>query len=206
LKIALIGDSTVTGDGGWGKALARKFNSDVKVYNFAFNGRSSKSWYEEGHLPKVLSVKPDYILIQFGHNDQPGKGPERETDPETTFRDYLKVYIKEFRAIGSEPIILSSVTRRHFNASGKIESSLTPWAEAAQNTARELNVPFIDLHANSIQYHNQIGPVASMEFNLSEGDLTHLNQKGAEAIAELIICELKIAANDLYPHIKQPEI
>jgi hypothetical protein len=69
-----------------------------------------------------------------------------------------------------------------------------------------LNVPFIDLHANSIQYHNQIGPVASMEFNLSEGDLTHLNQKGAEAIAELIICELKIAANDLYPHIKQPEI
>lgn len=151
LKIALIGDSTVTDDAGWGKALASKFNSDVKVYNFAFDGRSTKNWYEEDHLPKVLSVKPDYVLIQFGHIDQPGKGPEREKDPDTSYRDYLSGYIKEFRAIGSEPIIVSSVTRRHFDASGKIESSLGPWAEAAKAVAQELKTPFIDLHANSIQ-------------------------------------------------------
>jgi pectinesterase len=205
MKIALVGDSTVTEDAGWGKAFATKFNSNVKVHNFAFNGRSSKSWYEEKHLPKVLSVKPDYVLIQFGHNDQPGKGPERETDPDTTYRDYLKVYIKAFRAIGSEPIIVSSVTRRHFDASGKIESTLTPWAEAAKAIAQELNTPFIDLHANSIQYHNQIGPAASMSFNISEGDLTHLNQKGAEAIAKLIVRELEVVAEDLYTHLQQPE-
>jgi lysophospholipase L1-like esterase len=149
VKIALIGDSTVTDDSGWGKAFASRFNNNVKVLNFAFNGRSSKSWYDENHLPKVLSAKPDYMLIQFGHNDQPGKGPERETDPATTYHDYLKMYIKEFRAIGAKPIIVSSVTRRNFDADGKIESSLTPWAKAAQMVAKELNAPFIDLHTSS---------------------------------------------------------
>lgn len=202
VKIALIGDSTVTVDSGWGKAFANRFNDNVKVLNFAQNGRSAKSWYEENRLPNVLNTNPDYVLIQFGHNDQPGKGSERETNPATTYRDYLKLYINAFRAIGAQPIIVSSVTRRNFDADGKIASSLTPWAEAAQSVAQELNTPFIDLHASSIKYHNQIGPAISMTFNLEEGDTTHLNQQGAEAIADLIMNELKILAPALDPYMK----
>jgi len=204
VKIALIGDSTVTDDSGWGKAFADWFSDEVEVLNFALNGRSSKSWYKENHLPAVLSVKPDYVLIQFGHNDQPGKGFERETDPATSYRDYLKIYIKAFRAIGARPIIVSSVTRRIFDANEKIESTLTPWAGAAQAVCQELNVIFIDLHANSIKYHNQIGATASMTFNLEEGDTTHFNRKGAAAIADLIIRELKVVVRDLDPYMKQP--
>jgi len=202
VTIALIGDSTVTDQSGWGKAFAGRFNDRAKVLNFAVGGRSSKSWYDENRLPEVLEAKPDYVLIQFGHNDQPGKGPQRETDPATSYRDYLKTYVKEFRAIGAKPIIISSVTRRKFDEKGKIKSSLTPWAEAAKSVAAESKVPFIDLHAASINYHNRIGSEVSMSFNPKEGDTTHFNQKGAEAIADLILKELKPVAGNLAAYLR----
>jgi len=116
LVIALVGDSTVTSRAGWGKAFADRFDNRVKLINFAVGGRSSKSFYNENRLPDVLASKPDYVFIQFGHNDQPGKGPDRETDPSSTFRDYLRLYVKEFQSIGAKPILLSSVTRRTFDA------------------------------------------------------------------------------------------
>lgn len=202
VTIALIGDSTVTDQSGWGKAFAGRFNDRVKVLNFAMGGRSCKSWYDENRLPEVLAAKPDYVLIQFGHNDQPGKGPKRETDPATSYRDYLKTYVKEFRGIGARPIIVSSVTRRKFDEKGRIKSSLTPWAEAAKSVAAESKVPFIDLHAASINYHNRIGFEVSMSFNPNEGDTTHFNQKGAEAIADLILKELKPVAGHLAAYLK----
>jgi pectinesterase len=203
LTVALIGDSTVTDQAGWGKAFAGRFNDHVTVLNFSAGGRSAKSWYDEKRLPKVLAAKPDYVLIQFGHNGQPGKGPERETDPATTYRDYLKIYVKAFREIGATPILVSSVTRRHFDENGKITSTLTPWAEAAKEVAAEMKVPFIDLHAASIAYHNKIGPEASMAFNPKEADTTHFNQKGAEAITDLIVQELKQACEDLARYLKE---
>ena len=202
VTIALIGDSTVTDQSGWGKAFAGRFNDRAKVLNFAVGGRSSKSWYDEDRLPKVLEAKPDYVLIQFGHNDQPGKGPQRETDPATSYREYLRIYVKEFRGIGARPIIVSSVTRRKFDEKGKIKSSLTPWAEAAKSVAAESKVPFVDLHAASIDYHNRIGSDVSMSFNPKEGDTTHFNQKGAEAIVDLILKELKSVAGNLAAYLK----
>lgn len=204
ITIAMIGDSTVADKAGWGKAFAGRFKKNVKVLNFAVGGRSSKSWYDEKRLPKVLTAKPGYVFIQFGHNDQPGKGPKRETDPATTYRDYLTLYVNEFRKIGAKPIIVSSVTRRRFENNGKIKSTLTPWAEAAKVVAKELKVPFVDLHAASMDYHNKIGQEASMTFNPKKGDTTHFNKKGAEAITDLIIKEIKIVATDLYAHLKQP--
>lgn len=203
LTIALIGDSTVTDGAGWGNAFAGRFDDHVKVLNFAVGGRSSKSWYNEKRLPKVLEAKPDYVLIQFGHNGQPGKGPARETDPATTYRDYLKIYVKAFREIGAKPILVSSVTRRRFDENGKITSTLTPWAEAAKAVAEEMKVPFIDLHSASVTYHNKIGPEASMAFNPKKGDITHFNEKGAEAIVGLITEELKGDCEELARHLKK---
>src|SRR5690242_13890992 len=84
VRIALAGDSTVTDKVGWGVGFAKQLAGDIECMNFSQGGRSSKSFINEGHWKKVLDSKPDYILIQFGHNDQPGKGPERETDPKTT--------------------------------------------------------------------------------------------------------------------------
>jgi pectinesterase len=205
MKIALIGDSTVTDTSGWGKAFADRFNSEVKVLNFAVGGRSSRSWHDEKRLPPVLAERPDYVLIQFGHNDQPGKGPERETDPATGYRDYLSLYVSEFRRVGAKTIILSSVVRRIFDESGKIKSTLGPWAEAAKAVAAERNVPFIDLHTASLELHNRMGPGASMTFNLAEGDTSHFNRKGAEAIADLIVARLRDVAQELAGYVR-PEV
>jgi pectinesterase len=205
MKIALIGDSTVTDTSGWGRALADRFGGEVKVLNFAVGGCSSRSWYDEKRLPPVLAEKPDYVLIQFGHNDQPGKGPERETDPAASYRDYLRLYVSEFRRVGAQPILLSSVVRRIFDKDGKIASTLTPWAEAAKAVAAERNVPFIDLHTASLELHNRMGPEASLTFNLAEGDTSHFNRKGAEAIADLIVARLRDVAQELAGYVK-PEV
>lgn len=205
ITVALIGDSTVTDQSGWGKAFAGRFKGNVTVLNFSVGGRSSKSWYDEGRLPKVLAAKPDYVLIQFGHNDQPGKGPKRETDPATTYRDFLRMYVKEFRKIGAEPILVSSVARRQFDDSGKICSTLGPWAEGAKAVAQEMNVTLVDLYAASVAYHNKIGRQMSMEFNPKEGDISHFNAKGAEAIVDLIVKEVEEKAKGLATYLKQAD-
>ena len=216
IVVALIGDSTVTDSAGWGAALAARFGSNVEVKNFAAGGRSAKSWRAEDRLPAVLEAKPDYVLIQFGHNGQPGKGPDRETDPATTYRDYLRGYVDEFRAIGAKPILVSSVTRRDYDASGKIRVEpatpgnteervtlpLRPWAEACAAVAEEEGVPFIDLYSASVAYHNHIGETASWVFSPKENDITHFNSIGAEAIANLLVGELREAAPDLAKHLR----
>jgi len=204
ITIALIGDSTVTDKAGWGKAFAGRFAENVKVLNFSVGGRSSKSWYNENRLTEVLKAEPDYVFIQFGHNDQPNKGPKRKTDPATTYRDYLTLYVNEFRKTGATPIIVSSVTRRRFDNNGKITSIVTPWAESAKAVARTMKVPFVDLHARSVEYHNKIGREASMTFNPQKEDTTHFNKKGAEAITDLIIKEIKPVAPELYEQLKDP--
>lgn len=216
IVIALIGDSTVTDTAGWGKAFAEKFSCRVRVLNFAAGGRSAKSWLAEDRLPAVIEAKPDYVFIQFGHNGQPGKGPERETDPATTYRDYLRQYVKEFRAIGAVPFLVSSVTRRDFTEDGSIRTEptedgvygdgvtrpLKPWAEAARAVAGEVNAPFIDLYAASVGWHNRLGETASWHFSPKEGDITHFNELGAAAVANLVIDALREASPELASQVK----
>src|SRR5437016_6058415 len=84
VRIVLVGDSTVNDEGGWGPGLRGSFGPQIVILNHAKNGRSSKSFRDEGLWTKALADKPAYVLIQFGHNDGPGKGPERETIAETT--------------------------------------------------------------------------------------------------------------------------
>lgn len=219
LVVALIGDSTVTDTSGWGRAFADSFDSSVRIVNFAAGGRSSKSFFDENRFDPVLELKPEYLFIQFGHNGQPGKGPKRETDPETTYRDWLRLYIREAKRLGTKPIVVSSVTRRDFTQDGKIRTErvpgykpaagekvtlpLKPWAEAARAVADEEGVPFIDLYALSVAYHNRIGPDKSATFNPKEGDITHFNEEGAKAIAGLILGELPDAAPELAKRVIQ---
>ena len=82
VRIALAGDSTVTNQSGWGPGFAVRLGPDAECINLARSGRSSKSYINEGHWKKLLDAKPDTVLIQFGHNDQPGKWSDRGADPE----------------------------------------------------------------------------------------------------------------------------
>jgi lysophospholipase L1-like esterase len=135
--------------------------------------------------------------MQFGHNGQPGKGEYRETNPEGSYRDYLRRFVAEIRAAGAEPIIVSSLTRRHFDEAGRIVSTLGPWAEGAHAVADELDILFIDLHATSIACHNGLGRERSAAFDLEPGDQTHLSPYGAGVIADLILEALRDAGHPL---------
>lgn len=207
IKVALIGNSTVTADKGWGGRLPSKFQNHITILNSAVGGRSSKSWYDEGRLPAVLAENPDYIFIEFGHNDQPGKGIERETDPETTFQDYLKIYIDAAKSIGATPVIISPVTRRYFGSDGKIDTTwsgyLDDYADGAKAIATAENVAFINLFYLSVAHHNEIGETASMTYNgpTDPDDITHFNTTGAKAITNLIVEEIEAVLPNLAEHL-----
>ncbi len=189
-RIVLVGDSTVNDQGGWGPGFRGSFGPEVEVTNLALNGRSSKSFRDEGAWAPAIAAKPDYILIQFGHNDGPGKGPERETDPKTTYRDNLIRYIDEARAAGAKPVIVTSITRRSFDADGKLKSdSLEPYIEAARAVAHEKNVPLMDLYALTRAQAEKLGPVGCLEIDAldkdGKPDTTHLSAKGRNEIGQM---------------------
>ena len=146
VRVVLVGDSTVNDDGGWGPGFRAWFGPDVEVVNLAKNGRSSKSFRDEGLWAPAVAGKPDYILIQFGHNDGPGKGADRETDPKTTFRENMIRYVEEARAAGAQPVLVTSIVRRVFTADGKIKpDSLVPYVEEVRRTGCRRKIPLIDL-------------------------------------------------------------
>tara|TARA_R110002096_G_scaffold168538_8_gene339398 strand:+ start:561 stop:1247 length:687 start_codon:yes stop_codon:yes gene_type:complete len=200
IRVVLAGDSTVTDSEGWGAAFAERLTSEAKCINLAVGGRSSKSFRDEGHWKKVLKAKPDFVLIQFGHNDMPGKGPKRETDPETTFRENMTRYVREARAAGAQPILITSLTRRIW-VDGRIQGELKPWADATRKVAEEEKIPLIDLFARSVELHEKLGLEASAEFNPpgknGKIDRTHLFGTGADIIANLIVEELRGAVPEL---------
>jgi pectin methylesterase-like acyl-CoA thioesterase/lysophospholipase L1-like esterase len=205
LRIVLVGDSTVTDKEGWGPGFKALLAEGVECVNAARGGRSSKSFRTEGLWDQVLSQKADYVLIQFGHNDEPGKGLERETDAGTEYRANMKRYVEEARAKGMRPILVTSLTRRQFGPDGKIRSTLTPYVESVKQVAAEMKVPLIDLHARSIELCESLGPEGCKSFSPPKGDgidRTHLNQKGARLFGALMAEELRKAVPELAPYVK----
>jgi exo-poly-alpha-galacturonosidase len=207
IRIVLVGDSTVSDRQGWGPGFKRFLTDRAECINQAIGGRSSKSYIKEGRLTKALALKGDYYIIQFGHNDIPGKG-ERTTDPNTTYREYMTQYINETRAIGAKPILVTSLVRRQWDksGSGKINSSLTPYVEAVKELAKEKNVPLVDLHASSKKLCEQMGKEKCWEFSplkdSNQIDNTHLNAKGSVIFARLVVEELVQVVPELKPYFR----
>ena len=193
-RIVLAGDSTVTEGSGWGVGFREQCRAQVECINLARNGRSSRSFIAEGHWQKVLEQRPAYVLLQFGHNDQPGKGPERETDANTTYKDFLRRYIDEARAIGAKPIVVTSMARRNFKDSQIAADILTNYTAAARQVAAEKQVPVIDLSVLSIELLNKLGPTAAAEFDVKNQDgspdRTHLSRKGSATFGKIVATEL----------------
>jgi lysophospholipase L1-like esterase len=207
--VVLVGDSTVASYAnppkdrpdltGWGQVFGEFFNNQVTVLNHARSGRSSKSFIREGWWGNALAAKADYIFIQFGHNDCPGKG-DRSTDPNSDFQDYLRQYIDQSRAAGARPILVTPVARRTFVA-GKIHTILQPYALAMLKVGKEKDVPVIDLHAASVALFNRLGDEGSADLTTSASDRTHFSRKGALAIARLVTEALHNAVPELASYL-----
>ena len=199
VKVVLVGDSTVNDEGGWGPGFRASFGPGVQVVNLARNGRSSKSFRDEGTWAKVLPEKPDFVLIQFGHNDQPGKGPERETEPATTYRANMERFVEEVRAAGATPVLVTSIVRRVFDAEGKFQpDALVAYAEAVRRLAAERQVPLIDLYSLTRQQTEQLGPAGSLALGRNDAqgkpDRTHLGPKGQTEIGRMAAREFALVA------------
>ena len=207
IKIVLAGDSTVNDEGGWGEGFRKCFGPPVKVINLAKNGRSSKSFRDEGLWDPALAARPDFILIQFGHNDQPGKGPERETDPATTYRANLVRYVEDARAIGAIPILVTSIVRRNFDAEGKIKRDyLVEYAAAVRALAEEKNVPLIDLYTLTLSQAEALPPYKRETLNATtkdgKTDTTHLGPKGRLEIGLIAAREFVRAAPQVKAYLR----
>jgi lysophospholipase L1-like esterase len=193
VHVVLVGDSTVTDAAGWGAAFAARLRPEVRCTNKARGGASTKSYYEGTKLwAEALAAQPTHVVIQFGHNDMPGKGPQRETDPRTSFRANLARYVAEARAAGAQPILVTSVTRRNFK-DGRLVDQLADYAAATRAVAAAENVPLVDLHAVSIAEVTRLGEQGSAGFGpMKDGkrDNTHFGPEGAAWAADLVIAEL----------------
>ncbi|MEA5125979.1 GDSL-type esterase/lipase family protein [Xanthomonas floridensis] len=166
-KIVLVGDSTTAVQGGWGPSFcAQHVTSFLSCVNLARGGRSTSNYRAEGSWDIALKelrgggYQQVVVLIQFGHNDQPGK-PGRSTDLATEFPANLRRYVAEARAAGAVPVLVTPLTRRQFDR-GQLLDDLGPWAHATRAVARELQVPLIDLHARSRALVQGMGPVLAM--------------------------------------------
>jgi lysophospholipase L1-like esterase len=222
--VYMIGDSTMADrpqpetnpERGWGQMLPRFFDKTVSVRNFAVNGRSTKSFIDEGKWAAVLAqLQPgDYVLIQFGHNDEKTEDPARYTNPYTGYRRNLERFVAESRAKGATPVLFSSIVRRHWNAQGVLEDTHGAYPLVTREVARDLRVPFVDLQLASEDLVREAGPEASKrlyawsspgEFAMypqGHQDDTHLSAAGAEAVARLAAEGLARTGLPLARHVR----
>ena len=208
-----IGDSTMENtqnakenpSRGWGQVLQQYFTNEITVKNRAFSGRSSRSYINENRWDSVYRIlKPgDYVLIQFGHNDQKENDPNRYTNAHTAYRHNLIRFVNETREKGAIPILLSSIVRRSFNEHGTLMGSLGDYPLETRLVAKEFNVEFIDLQYLTEVLLENYGPEKSktlfLHFKPNENpyypegkeDNTHLSIEGANAIATIVVKEIK---------------
>jgi lysophospholipase L1-like esterase len=190
-KIVLVGDSTVAEGGGWGPGFRAALAAQFEVVNLARNGRSSKSFRDEGAWAPALTAGAKYILIQFGHNDGPGKGPDRETFPGTSFHANLTDYVEEAVAAGAIPVLVTSIVRRNLTPEGKVKpDSLVPYVEETRRVAAQEKAALIDLYTLTLAQCENLGPAGCAELNAKAADgspdTTHLSPKGQTEIGAIV--------------------
>ena len=193
--IFLIGDSTVCDQSrepfnSWGQMLPRWFKPEVAIANHGESGETYRDSIGRRRLDKMLSVmKPgDWMLMQFGHNDQKqiaaGTG-----GPFTTYKAEIKKHVDAVRAHGGTPVIISPMERRNFDEHGKIKPSLVDYAEASRQAAREFGVAFIDLNTMSIPFYEALeahGPEFSRKAFAGQ-DNTHHDNYGSYELSKCIV-------------------
>lgn len=210
ITVYLAGDSTMSNkavkafpETGWGMPFSVFFDNSVTVKNIARNGQSTKSFIADGSWASIArNVNAgDYVLIQFGHNDEvPSKA--NYTTPEN-FSANLARFVNETREKNGNPVLITPVARRKFDANGHIVGTHEAYAALVRRVADSLRVPLIDLDKEGQALIQQLGPEDSKHlFNyLTPGenpnypngktDDTHFSELGARKIAEIVLADIK---------------
>lgn len=210
-RIALAGDSTLCAYPpehscrGWGQYLGGHLKPGAEVLNLAVSGRSTRTFLPSAQWRDLLRAKPNLVLLQFGHNDSHAPGKPESTDAATDYRDNLRRMIREARAVGAQPVLITPMHRRVFQADGSLNDILRPYAEAMIVVSKELDVPLIDLHASSGRLLKELGQAESMRLHANmDTDKTHFSEVGARAMLALVLKDLPAAAPGIVPWLKAP--
>jgi rhamnogalacturonan acetylesterase len=208
----VVGDSTVKNHGagwGWGDLVAPYFDtSRINVVNWAMGGRSSRSFIEEGRWAKVLGQmkKGDFVLLQFGHNDQSPlttyRGTILDDGPKTedvifdrtgqmvtihTFGWYMRQYIAETRAKGATPILVTPVPRSHWTSERNLKPVMRQHAELMLKIAADEGIACLDVNKAVAAQYVQMGMESVQKEYFTAGDGTHPNLAGAKVNAGFVI-------------------
>lgn len=221
-KLHLVGDSTMSfkpelayPERGWGQLLPEFMLPQLSIVNHAANGRSTRRFINEGRWQLLLSdiQAGDYVLIQFGHNDQKQDDPARFAAAKGDYQVFLRRFITELKARKAIPMLASSICRRNFSADGELKRDLAEYAKAAAQVATTEQVAFFDLQQQSCDFIEQQGPAGSQPYFIQvpadlyakfpEGkvDNTHLTLQGASKIAQLFVRELTAQQHPLAAYI-----
>ena len=224
ITVYLIGDSTMSmkqtkayPETGWGMPFIYFFDESVTVDNRAMNGRSTRTFIEENRWQPVADNlhEGDYVLIQFGHNDEVPTKKSYTTEAE--FRANLIRFITESRVKKAMPVLITPVARRQFDAAGKIQDTHTVYANLVRDIASEYKTHFIDLNKqsqellqtfgveNSRLLFLQLAPGEHPNYPEGKEDNTHFNELGARKMAELVLANIKSLQLDLANRIVKPE-
>jgi lysophospholipase L1-like esterase len=220
ITVYMIGDSTMSvkekkayPETGWGMPFANFFDQTVTIDNRAKNGRSTKSFISEGLWQPVANgmKNGDYLIIQFGHNDEVNTKTVYATPDE--FKANLTNFVTTAKNKGAKPILITPVARRKFNAAGNVEDTHAEYAQLVRDVAAKNNVTLIDLDKISMDMLQKLGPEQSKMLydhllpgenpNYPEGkiDDTHFNELGARKVAQLVLAEIKAQHLDLVERI-----
>jgi lysophospholipase L1-like esterase len=213
--VYLAGDSTVSTytpaqapQQGWGQRLQEYFTTDVIIANRAIGGRSSKSFVDEGHLAEILAViKPgDYLFAQWGINDRSVAGPDRATDPATTFRTYLRQYIDGARSKNAIPVLVTPTPRHQFT-NGVFQNGFPAYCAAIIAVGAETNTPVIDLQSKGLAYYTSIGDAKVISTIILNGtDALHFNMEGANQMARLVAQGVQELGLPISPFVIQSKL
>jgi len=196
---------------GIGQALPAYCKPGVKVENHAVSGTSTKSFQDRGYWKAVIDgiKKGDYLLIKFGHNDQKKKKPEVYAEAKTDYYNNLTKFIKEAKAKGAQPVLITSMCRRIFYKSGdrkgSLRRSLGAYPKYCRLVAKQQNIPLIDLNNISFskisamskdeskKLYNHIPEGSKYTYWTTERDQkshidnSHLNLNGAKIVAKWLV-------------------
>lgn len=210
--VFLIGDSTMADkptvnnpERGWGQMLPQFFREGIVFKNYARNGRSTKSFIDEGRWQVVLDqLQPgDFVFIQFGHNDEKSMDSSRYAAPHTTYKDNLLRFIRDTKQRKAIPVLLTPVQRRKFDEVGKLVDTHGEYPDVVRQVASVEKIQIIDLTKETTNLLNRLGPEGSKKIfmwvekgifdSLPNGkeDNTHFTEYGATEIARLVAEDIK---------------
>ncbi|KAF9445467.1 carbohydrate esterase family 12 protein [Macrolepiota fuliginosa MF-IS2] len=216
----LVGDSTTANgttpnSGGWGNGFCgseitgniASLVAGTPCINTAKNGATTGSFVADGFWDISLEAmwmelakgRRTLVTIQFGHNDMKIAPPE-------SMGANLTEMVKQVRGLGAEPVLVTSLTRRSFNADGTIADTLGPWADQTILIAQQQGTHLLDLHAASIQYVEAIGPDAAHRLNRLPDDDTHLNVNGTTVFGRMVADLMDASFPGELPIISNPKL